>query len=311
MSFKAGFVIDPHYSSSTPVSRKDVFSEAMMRKTEFIKNTAEVKKWDAVIIAGDTFTSAVITWKFFIELTDAFNKMPCPVYIIPGNHDMKHRRIDLMHDETPLGAMLRAGTVLDLTTNPVGPLTGMAYEDDASVPEVATSLGEHKWLICHQYIGEGEGWAFGSGGRLSLDSIDEGGYTGVVAGHDHVEYPVVYTEKGAAVYRFGALSRGTKHEYNLNRVPKIMSVVFNIGKEPSVELIEVPAESDVIKDSALLTTERSGKLKDFVTSLGDGSFKNSGRETASQALERVAKEQCLDKAVTHKIRCYFDEFGVI
>ena len=42
---------------------------------------------DFLILAGDTFEHNGVSRQLVIDVVDQLRSMPCPVYIIPGNHD--------------------------------------------------------------------------------------------------------------------------------------------------------------------------------------------------------------------------------
>ena len=311
------FVIDPHYSSYTPSSRKDDFAEAMLTKTRFLAEESHRKKWDAFVIAGDVFTTATISFSFLVELVSVFQEFrdECRMFVVAGNHDMRHRQLSSIRP-SPLGVLFETGVLEnmeELKDGSWGPLVGMHYRDHVDELPDFDGWNGHKWLVCHQYVGrEPSGFEGATDcGWLLYDKVDEHKFTGVVAGHDHVPYEPATTPGGATVFRFGALSRGTKHGHNLDRVPQVMEVEFYSGGGLEVSNLRVPAESDVFLQSALMATERNEELKKFVSAIGSDAFKQEQDTSAVVALRAMEKEDGVDGVVIKKIEEYFETFGIL
>lgn len=313
-TFRAGIVIDPHYSSHNPASRRDDFSAAMLEKTGFLAKQSRTLGWDAFVIAGDLFSTATLTYGYLVLLSRALKEFACPVYVVAGNHDMRHRQIDSI-DKQPLGMLFEAEAVLDLTeVGPVGPFVGMHYRDNPAefVPDPTPWHG-HSWLICHQYVGvEPHGFEADAGGWLLYDDIDAHKYTGVVAGHDHVEVLDETTPGGAVVIRPGALSRGTKHEHNLHRTPRALSVEFSSDGSRSIKRVEIPVAADVFLQTALLAAERSSELKGFVTALGSDAFRQEEMDTSvMDHLRLLAESQEIAPEVVRRATGYLEAHGIV
>ena len=92
-TMKIGVVIDPHYSSHNPASRKDDFPEAMLTKTMFLAEESKKRKWDAFIIAGDVFSTATLSYSYLVRLSQALKSFSCRRFAIAGNHDLRHRQV--------------------------------------------------------------------------------------------------------------------------------------------------------------------------------------------------------------------------
>lgn len=310
---RVGFALDPHYSSHNPASRRDDFPEAMLRKTEFAAAKASERGWAAFVIAGDVFSTATLSYEYLVRLSQALKSVHCRRFAVAGNHDMRHRQVwSLPHQ--PYGVLREMGAFEDLVDiGGYGPLVGMHYRDEPSerVPEPSLWHG-HAWLVCHQYVGAApSGYEAGADGWLTYDDIDAKEFTGAVVGHDHAEYEDAVTPRGALVLRFGALSRGTKHEHNRERVPKLAEVEFNSDGSIEVSKFEVPAERDVFLQTALLATERNAELKGFVSALGDDAFRQASDDsTVSEKLREVAEALDAPAAVVRLVEEYLERHGI-
>ena len=305
-----GFALDPHLSSSTPSSRRDDFQAAMLGKLRFAALTAAERGWTHFVVAGDFFDTSDVSNEFSSDLYEVIRAFPCRVYALAGNHDQRFRRMDYLK-KRPLGVLFSSGLVLDMVEH-AGDFewfVGMHYSDR---PEPPTAPRPGCWLVCHQYVGASPtGWQSDEKGWLTHAQIDAAGYAGVVAGHDHVEYPAETTPAGAVIMRFGALSRGTKHEHNLTRTPKLAEVVVGPGCVPAVNTIDVPCSSDPFKESALAATALDSNMRSFVQAMGSGAFKrDAGAASPSESLKKLAADEAVPQDVVDRVLDYFVAAGV-
>lgn len=311
------FVLDPHYSSHNPRSRKDDFPTAMLKKTEWLAEQSWKRHWDKFVIAGDIFSTAILSYGYLVRLSHALKtfRSSCRRYAVVGNHDLKHRRIDSI-PEQPIGVLFEMGALEDLTqAEDTAPLVGMHYYDqpEEHLPTPVEWEG-HKWLVCHQYVGARPGgFEADALGWLLYKYIDALGYTGVVAGHDHMEYADDMTKHGAQVYRFGALSRGTKHEHNRIRTPKVLEVTFYPEGKLETTKLEVPVQEDVFLASEIMATARNTELKGFVQALGQDAFAVGTQDdmTTEDYLKDIIKAKDFHPDVGKMVREYLEMHGVI
>ena len=312
---KVGFVLDPHFSSHPLMSRKDDYTASILNKLQQVRALGIDHDWVATVVAGDLFHTATLSWGAYTALVRIVKDW----HVLPGNHDIRWRRLDLL-DETPLGAMVTSGVVHDLSVTPLilsndTAIRGYAYSDTPD-PPVAISLND--WLVLHQYVGPPQEWWESENHRISLEQIDALGYAGIIAGHDHVVYPVAYSpEYNVPVFRFGSLSRGSKHEHNRNRIPQVMEVTFNLLSHGyTVRLIELDTATDVFRESALKQSVIDKDMRSFIKSLEAANVDDETNEeelTARQILARLVKDSEIETPVevvahTHQ---YFDEFGIL
>lgn len=306
---KIGAALDPHFSSHTPSSRRDDFAGAMLTKLEAAAAEAEARGWEAFFIAGDVFGSAVISRRFEISLMRVFKSFCCPVYAIAGNHDLKHRELETLLDDTPFGSFVEGGAFSHrdrVILNNATAVTLMHYSDQPKVPDPSPEAPVNV-LVAHQYMRRSP---YGKGsGVLSDDDLR--GYDLAIVGHDHEAYEDYVTEHGTIVTRFGSLSRGTKHEHNLHRTPKLAEFTIDAGDGiEEVELIDVPAGDDVFAEAAVLESSMGSNMRSFVGRLEEGAEIGAGSgDTPTQVLERVVKERDVDDRVADELRARFDAVG--
>lgn len=249
---------------------------------------------DAVIWAGDVFhhkAPSRTPHEVVLDLEKIIVSYPCPVLIVPGNHDMQNDRIESVGSTQPLGELYMAGAQ---------PLTGWARDGVAygvpwlqgygnfaeDVPDdgqphnqieyrVADALASYRGMhqgmnhlvVAHaplyppgreleyEYFPASR-WAEAMGGR---------GY--VLYGHVHEPHGV-YEVGGVTFCNYGALSRGSLHEYNLTR-----QVGFTLWDSETGEFEFVPlrykAASEVFRlAEAAEAKTATDRLDEFLEDIG-------------------------------------------
>src|SRR5512136_1572334 len=91
MDFTIITASDIHISDLNPRARTDDFKAAILDKLDQIQKACTKLKADALILAGDLFnfkTPSKNSHSLVRELIEVFRKFKCPVYMIPGNHDL-------------------------------------------------------------------------------------------------------------------------------------------------------------------------------------------------------------------------------
>ena len=118
---RALIVNDPHLADRPPSMRVEGYADHILAKLQF---TTTIES-DIVIFSGDvcnlkapTRTSHALVQRM-CDIIRAYNR---PVYIVVGNHDMQHDRLESL-EKQPLGVLFKAGAImLDAAVQtPVGP----------------------------------------------------------------------------------------------------------------------------------------------------------------------------------------------
>jgi Calcineurin-like phosphoesterase len=189
----------------------------------------------AVVWAGDVFdhkNPARTDHGLMMDLTRVIQAYPCPLLIVPGNHDIQHDRLDSIEDTQPLGVLYLAGARrLEGRSAEFPHLYGVPWQQDWSREGVREALrgyredeyAQHGGLIVtHAPIyppGSEPGYAgaeytpaeWWSGSMEVCGSI---AYGHIHEPHGTWRYGV---GEGVTFCNFGALSRGSLDEYNLDR----------------------------------------------------------------------------------------------
>jgi DNA repair exonuclease SbcCD nuclease subunit len=100
---------DLHLSDKPPSSCTDSYTDDLFGLLEQTAKIARRRKVAAVCWAGDVFhikTPSRTSHELVNRTKDLIDAYPCPVFIVPGNHDIRHDRLDSI-DSQPLGALFR------------------------------------------------------------------------------------------------------------------------------------------------------------------------------------------------------------
>ena len=110
--------------------------------------------------------------------------------------------------------------------------------DYTEYPPVADRSAQYNILLAHMFYNIPD-YISDERHNLTEKAVEKLGYDMIVLGHDHSEYPPV-TQGKTTIYRFGAILRGTAHNYNFTRKPQFM-VLKNLDRitEDSVVMCEI------------------------------------------------------------------------
>ena len=152
---------DIHISDLNPRSRKDNFKESVLDKIEQIRVACNKLKADALLIAGDLFNFKAPTKNshgLVRELIEVFKTFKCPIYMIPGNHDITGNNLESLNSQ-PLGVLFASETVINLTHKVLDKkgvkisLVGIPYTEDLDLDTVVIPpKGDCIAQICLMHI---------------------------------------------------------------------------------------------------------------------------------------------------------------
>ncbi len=138
------FFGDLHIADRAPSGRVDDYLETIIGKLDSIAALCKEHKVKYCFSTGDIFhikQGSRVSDYLRQRLIVAFKDFPCPVYVVPGNHDMGPAGIDSLHKQ-PLGTLEKAGAVEVMRT-----MKGFGVADGS--PEF--------WLIPRPYNAVAEG----------------------------------------------------------------------------------------------------------------------------------------------------------
>lgn len=266
---------DIHIRDTSPASRKEGYREDIIAKLEYVADLEKRIKADAVVWAGDVFhfpdprRTSHATVLRMLEVVEKFNN----VYVVPGNHDVLNDRLESIAEKQPLGVLTHGGLkILDGWDEDL-PIYGVPWQQewiiDGSVPDRAfkafregASTGRNpanSLAITHAPIyppAEQLSTIFELVPTAGEDSIAEamGGQGSLYYGHIHEDHGV-FEDGGVSYCNVGALSRGSLHEYNLER--EIQVAIWDSSKgfiphviphKPAADLFYVEEHSEAVAE---------------------------------------------------------------
>jgi DNA repair exonuclease SbcCD nuclease subunit len=244
---------DIHMSDHTPVSRKDVWSDAILSKLAQVGDICRHRSVDAVLDGGDFFNDKSptrVSHQLVSRVTQVHSAYPCPVYANVGNHDVPHAKLSKLH-ESPLETLFTAGVfrrlydehevLLEkngLRVRVVGiPYHGSKYELDrfdirkkdedflvvaahVLASPTKTTMFEREDIVPYSFLEK-------------IDSVDVWCF-----GHWHKDQGVTRLGNGSHVVNVGSMTRGSLVEDELDRIPKVVLLEFDRG----ISIVQIPLQ---------------------------------------------------------------------
>jgi len=306
---------DIHVSDTGPRSRTDDFKGAILGKIGQMRAACKKLNADAALIAGDLYNlknPSKNSHQLNQELIAEFRKFPCPIYMIPGNHDLTGNSLESLNEQ-PLGVLFADGTLIRLDTQKVEiekedykvSIVGVPYLDkpdieDLKIPE----KGECVAQICllHQYASPKGGMLFKE--RLfGYDELAELGADVYVIGHYHLDQGVT-NQDGKHFINIGSMSRGTISEEDIEHEPQLGYIRVSADEKTTISAQSIKLKIRPASEVFDLTKkeeekQESKEIKEFVEKL---IAESPGTEADSKDnIEDIIEKLDTDKKVKDKV----------
>ena len=298
---------DIHASERPPSSCTDSYNDDIFDLLYQTVRIAAERKVAAVVWAGDVFHSKApsrSSHRLVQRFLELLAKYPCPVYAVPGNHDLQYDRLSSLTQTQPLGVLMRAGLRLlygwdtyedggDLPIYGVPWLQGYGAWTEESDVGVAQALAEYRDLgdvgpalvVAHAPL-------YPPGQELEFEFFPAkrwqeamGGRGACYYGHVHerhgiwriahvVESDEAFTSEvgGVTFCNPGALSRGSLHEHNLTRTPACAVWDSETGTFEEIPLAARPPGEVFRLQENREITDMHGRLEAFLAQVGSSSL---------------------------------------
>lgn len=308
MTVKIGIFGDLHLSDKPPSQCTDAYNDQLFGMLDEGVKIAADRELDAVVFAGDLFhlkrpsATSHGTVQRMIEVVQAFS---CPVYLVVGNHDIQHDRIESIHETQPFGVLLRSGARLLDGWAPDLPLYGVPWQQRWNEGEPAFEsyarrmrrVTENDLIVTHAPI-------YPPGQELPWENIPASEVAEWMFGTGYLYYGHVHDfhgvfECGGVVFcNQGALSRGSLHESDLTRHPA-MTVWHSDRSGPSaferVELESAPPASEVFRlAEAEVRIDYRDRMATFLGALADSTVTATSVEAVVahvQAMPQLSEDE--------------------
>jgi len=227
---------------------------------------------------------------------------PCPVFVVPGNHDLTNDRLASLDEGQPLGVMFSSGAVtraegylkLPRGLNNFLPVYGVPWqqfwdaEHTVADRAVKDALKEFEpsdtpqLIITHApFFPEGsnpayEHYATGKFARM----VNPSGKSNVQVCYGHIhDWHGQYVVNGVRFANYGALSRGSLTESNLTRPVGVTIWDSVTGGFEFVALEAKPAEQVFRVKEITEVKATQAKLDDFLASVGQSTIEVTSIES--------------------------------
>jgi DNA repair exonuclease SbcCD nuclease subunit len=294
---------DFHLSDKAPSSCTETYLDDLLELLR--QSTVVAKGFDvrAVAIAGDVFhnkTPGRTSHRIVQLLIDILREYDVPVGIVPGNHDMRNDRFDSLTETQPFGVLLRAGAaqLLDGWWHPYGDgdaiadLYGVPWQQDWSKENVWQALAGYRsgmqpaLVVTHAPL-------YPPGKELPWENFPAQDFAAAMSNkgwcfYGHVHEPHgTWTCDGVTFCNNGALSRGSLHEYNLER-----KVGVTIWRTDPPGFTFVPLKARPKEEVFRLrekeeATDMAGRLDEFLADVGTTTLSVLSIETVIERIKAM------------------------
>lgn len=272
---------DIHLADNPPATRREGYKEEVL---ELLWQTVSLaREHEAVAVwAGDVFhlkTPGRNSHKLVSETIDVIKAYPKELYIVPGNHDITHDRLDSIPSQ-PLGVLLKAGAIkLDGPSDDGYYLYGVPWLQRYSNVSVGksfadwrdfTTRSEHWLCVTHAPL-------YPPGKELKYEYFPTEEWATAMNGHGSVYYGHVhnphgtYEVGGVQFCNNGALSRGSLDESNLHR-PIVATLWSDINGQFRTVPLTARNATDIFRMEEKEKREAQVRLDDFLASIGQASL---------------------------------------
>ena len=317
MPFKMVWSTDWHVADNPPAMRIDDYTEATFDKIEQIRKLCVAAKADLCLIGGDVFhvkTSAKVRHALVARLINTFDRFPCPVWSIVGNHDISHNNLTTL-PEKPLGVVFSSGSLHMLEDETFTSKDGVKVRIVGKHFDPKIELdafddikkGEEDWLaVAYHGYASTQGISYPGETTFKYSDLADLWPDDWYFGHWHVDQGIEEID-GKHFVNIGSLTRGALNLENITRSPKAVLCTYEKGKRKlqQVKLKVRPAEEvfDIRKKER--TDREQVLINEFIENLRaeTATDKNNGHDEISAKVGALR----LDGAVRGKVLSLLEE----
>ena len=315
------FITDTHGMASNPGSRLDVFSEALLKKMEYIGQYAKEIGATAILHGGDWLHTPDVSESFIREIARIVHSYPCPTFGVLGNHDI-YGYNPTTFNRTSLGVAEGVGVFVRLGSTPiflegegeVVALTGQDSTFDLDKPGhegMYTDTPSHETYmgkpctdihIVHGMLVEKE-WPQVACTVIS-DIKDRCAADIILTGHEHTGFGVKrYSD--VTFCNPGSLARVTAGTGDVRKDVR-MAVITVEGNNYDIELVNLPIDvarpASEVLDTDKLAEEKANKenLQKFITKMNNTTVQQDFN--VYESLNRLCEDQDIEDKVMEECR---------
>ena len=286
---------DIHVSDRPPANATESYTDDICAMLKWVAGYAGEINADAVVWAGDVFhhkapgrNSHELVLKL-IDVVREHERQGVPLWCVTGNHDVTNGRTEDVHQRQPLGVLYAAGLGELKGWHPTLPVFGVPWRETWTEPgdperalagwredsEVAAATGRpgsqlrpHALVVTHAPI-----YPPSTADRQLFELVDTtelanamGNEGSIYYGHIHEDHGI-FEVAGVTFANMGAISRGSLHEYNLEREIKV-AVWSSLSGFTEVPVPHKPASEAFKLEQAQEAKESRLSLEEFLAEVG-------------------------------------------
>lgn len=297
------YFTDTHIRSNNPSSRIDNYQESILNKFAEISKIGKDENVDFYVHGGDIIDRPdipILTMRAFNKVLMSFEK---PIFLVPGNHDIYAYNLNSI-SRTVL-ALLEDLNVFDIMMGryPVYISKGTTSVELHFVPytfDLDTQEGCAKYMTQSKIADFSVTFAHGMLidkpfkmiNHTLVEDIKETKSDITFSGHYHTGFPIQKID-GKYFYNPGSVARVSASQAEINRIPKVVIVELEKGKEPIIRDVYLKSAlpGDQVLDRTGIETKKSDKLRyDNLKTLIETSS-NSDYINVRKIIESVAKDE--------------------
>jgi|SRR5215831_10206263 len=310
---------DVHLSDRPPSSCTESYTDDLF--TLLAEAATFAVHCEAVIFAGDVFhikAPSRTSHKLVMRTIAALREFGIPVYVVPGNHDLAHDQIESLHISQPLGVIIASGAAQLLdgwmitpggrSLMPVYGVPWLQHWTDEAVSETLAGYREADipgLVVTHAPLyppGQELKWEHYPTQKFADAMVQGSCFYGHV--HEpHGEFQVLNSAGSAAVdfCNYGALSRGSLHEYNLERQVGVTIWDSETGNFDFVPLHAKPA-SEVFRLAEVREVKAAGgRLDEFLSGISTAQLEVVSTESVLEHLKSQDGWTAADQALAEEL----------
>lgn len=229
---------DLHLTSTCPGNRMDDYEAAVLRKFQFILNTADAEKCSVILQPMDFFDGATPSYGLYSKIWKMINDAAIMIISGYGQHDMRQRN------------MVNTGMQALLATNE-WIMTAPSFDPKALIQVCTSSFGQNipipntdtaafNILVAHRMVIKAKLWDDQKGaeyGSVLLDQFPQ--YQLMATGDNHQNF-VIESNDGRVLINAGSMMRSTIGQ--IEHQPKIYVVEIKHNKIADLIEIDIPIE---------------------------------------------------------------------
>ncbi|HEC66825.1 MAG TPA: hypothetical protein ENI23_16240 [bacterium] len=159
MTFKILHITDLHLNPLTqiPQSRSEDYHEHVRKEWTSFAEVAKIEKADVICISGDIFhlkNPRRYVSEDVLYYNELFDLLPCPVLLIPGNHDMQASAYENINKNSPFRLFQKAGhpNLRDISFDNVVFPASIDHEVNQSNTDFMVAIYGLPYFPIHEYM---------------------------------------------------------------------------------------------------------------------------------------------------------------